>query len=232
MTDVSPATSGTTASRATQPPAQEPSDQDAGSGTAISSDFETFLKMLTAQVQNQDPLNPLDSTDFAVQLATFSSVEQQVLTNDLLQNMTSVLAGNDLAQLAQWVGMEARSAAPAVFAGEPVWVEPAPLPGAARAELRVTDQFGQLWDQFEIPVTPQPYVWDGIRADGTAFPEGVYTFEVASFDADGKELDVRVAETYNRIMEAQVGANGAELLLGNGNYVTSDTISALRSPIG
>ena len=52
------------------------------SNSALSSDFETFLKMLTVQMENQDPLNPVDSADFAVQLATFSSVEQQVLTND------------------------------------------------------------------------------------------------------------------------------------------------------
>jgi len=49
--------------------------------TEISSDFETFLRMLTVQMQNQDPLNPVDSSDYAVQLATFSSVEQQVQTN-------------------------------------------------------------------------------------------------------------------------------------------------------
>jgi flagellar basal-body rod modification protein FlgD len=57
---------------------------DNGSGAKISSDFETFLKMLTVQMQNQDPLNPVDSSDYATQLATFSGVEQQVQTNDLL----------------------------------------------------------------------------------------------------------------------------------------------------
>ena len=55
--------------------------------SVISSDFETFLKMLTTQLQNQDPLDPVKSEDFAVQLATFSGVEQQVLTNDLLESL-------------------------------------------------------------------------------------------------------------------------------------------------
>ena len=58
----------------------------AGSSTStggISSDFNTFLRMLTVQMQNQDPLNPIDSADYAVQLATFSGVEQQVRTNQL-----------------------------------------------------------------------------------------------------------------------------------------------------
>jgi len=206
--------------------------EPAPTGTAISSDFETFLRMLTVQVQNQDPLNPLDSTDFAVQLATFSGVEQQVRTNDLLEGVTGALAGNELAQLAGWVGMEARAAAPAVFAGAPIWVEPEPVSFAARAELRVFDAGGRIFDQIEIPVLAQPYVWDGTRADGSPFPEGVYTFEVASFDGDGNELETRVAETYNRVVEAQIGQDGAELLLGNGTYVPAGTITALRSPGG
>jgi hypothetical protein len=53
----------------------------------LGSDFETFLKMLTTQMKNQDPLNPVESSEYAVQLATFSSVEQQVLTNDLLTRL-------------------------------------------------------------------------------------------------------------------------------------------------
>ncbi|MDJ0822736.1 MAG: flagellar hook capping FlgD N-terminal domain-containing protein, partial [Paracoccaceae bacterium] len=77
------------------------------SGTTLSSDFETFLKMLTAQMQNQDPLNPVDSTDYATQLATFSSVEQQVLTNDLLRDLGASMGGNLMSELGNWVGMEA-----------------------------------------------------------------------------------------------------------------------------
>jgi flagellar hook assembly protein FlgD len=55
--------------------------------STVSADFETFLKMLTAQIQNQDPMNPIDSSDYATQLATFSSVEQQVLANSYLENI-------------------------------------------------------------------------------------------------------------------------------------------------
>lgn len=55
--------------------------------STVSADFETFLKMLTAQIQNQDPMNPIVSSDYATQLATFSSVEQQVLANSYLENI-------------------------------------------------------------------------------------------------------------------------------------------------
>ncbi|MEM9127629.1 MAG: flagellar hook capping FlgD N-terminal domain-containing protein, partial [Pseudomonadota bacterium] len=60
---------------------------------ALTSDFETFLLMLTAQARNQDPLEPLDSSQYASQLAQFSMVEQQVQTNDLLSSLSNALGG-------------------------------------------------------------------------------------------------------------------------------------------
>ena len=50
-------------------------------GAGAGADFQTFLTMLTAQLKNQDPLSPMESTDFAIQLATFAGVEQQALGN-------------------------------------------------------------------------------------------------------------------------------------------------------
>ena len=76
--------------------------------STVSADFETFLKMLTAQIQNQDPMNPIDSSDYATQLATFSSVEQQVLANSYLENIQSALSSNSLASVADWIGKSAK----------------------------------------------------------------------------------------------------------------------------
>ena len=58
-----------------------------------SADFDAFLSLLTAQVRHQDPLAPLDSTQFVEQLATFSSLEQQVTTNEHLEAIAAMLAG-------------------------------------------------------------------------------------------------------------------------------------------
>ena len=82
-------------------------------GAALVSDFETFLQMLTAQARYQDPLEPLDSSQYASQLAQFSMVEQQVLTNDTLVQLTGQTGAANLAALAGWVGMEARAVMPA-----------------------------------------------------------------------------------------------------------------------
>ena len=55
----------------------------------LSSDYTLFLRLLTTQMQNQDPLNPMDSADYAMQLATFSGVEQQVRSNQLLESLAA-----------------------------------------------------------------------------------------------------------------------------------------------
>ena len=73
-----------------------PARQNPPARSALASDFDTFLRMLTTQMQNQDPLNPIDSTDYATQLATFSGVEQQVRTNSLLADLGTWLAETDM----------------------------------------------------------------------------------------------------------------------------------------
>ena len=87
----------------------------ASTRSQISSDFDTFLKMLTAQMQNQDPFNPIDSTDYATQLATFSGVEQQTRTNDLLTNLGSQIAS--LLSRSDGVPFEGRMSIASALAG-------------------------------------------------------------------------------------------------------------------
>ncbi|MEM1422077.1 MAG: flagellar hook capping FlgD N-terminal domain-containing protein, partial [Pseudomonadota bacterium] len=71
--------------------------QDTGStGDSITSDFDMFLQLLTAQLENQDPLDPADPTEFVAQLATFSSVEQQISTNDKLDQLIESFTAQDL----------------------------------------------------------------------------------------------------------------------------------------
>ena len=113
-----------------------------GTQTTLNADYETFLHMLTVQMTNQDPLNPVDSSDYAVQLATFSSVEQQVLTNDLLTAVQTQLATMNISQMAGWVGMDAQALAPGLFDGDPVEVATYPDSLAESVELVVLDDDG------------------------------------------------------------------------------------------
>ncbi len=195
--------------------------------TTLSSDFETFLKMLTVQMQNQDPLNPVDSSEYAVQLATFSSVEQQVLTNDLLENMVMQMGAMGMAQLAGWVGMEARAAAPGFFDGAPISISPNPARLADEAYLVVWDADGDIVERSEIPVSTDTIDWAGVDDSGVPFANGLYSFEIESYAA-GEHLATNVADVYSRIIEAR-GENGETVLvLEGGARIPANSISALR----
>lgn len=106
--------------------ATPPSTADAATNTVLNSDFEMFLQMLTAQAEYQDPLEPMDSSEYAAQLAQFSMVEQQVLTNDLMQEMLAALGTSDMTSAANWIGMDALVQGPVSYTGTPVTIAPNP----------------------------------------------------------------------------------------------------------
>jgi flagellar basal-body rod modification protein FlgD len=204
---------------------------NAGSSAKITSDFDTFLRMLTVQMQNQDPLNPIDSADYAVQLATFSGVEQQVRTNQLLLDMQTRFQQMGMAEMAGWIGQEARSAAPVRYQGSPVAISPSPASGADRAVLVVRDARGTLVAREEIPARAGSYQWLGADAGGNPLPNGDYTLSVESLQGD-KVIDTRPVEHYARVVEVRSGPDGARLVLAGGVEVSSSAVTALRQPGG
>jgi len=205
-----------------------PASRDSGSG-ALSSDFQTFLVMLTTQLKNQDPLNPLESQDFAVQLATFSGVEQQVKTNELLQSLGSGLGASGLSQLAGWVGMEALVDAPAAFAGAPLTLAPEIAPGADAAELTVTDAYGRVVSREALPLGADRVEWAGTGADGQPLPPGFYSFAVES-SSSGQSLGQGAAAHFAPVTEARQGPDGIEIVLPGGLSVPASEVAALRPP--
>jgi flagellar basal-body rod modification protein FlgD len=202
-----------------------------GSATKITSDFNTFLKMLTVQMQNQDPLNPIDSTDYAVQLATFSGVEQQVRTNQLLADMQGRFQQLGMAEMASWIGKEARSTAPVPYDGAPITLSPNPAVGANRAVLAVRDAEGTLVSREEIPVSAQPYQWLGAGMDGSPLPPGVYSIALESLNGE-TVIATTPVEHYARVIEARGGTDGTILVLEGGREVLASDVTALREPPG
>jgi len=198
-------------------------------GSALSSDFTTFLKMLTVQMQNQDPLNPMDSAEYAMQLATFSGVEQQVKTNQLLESLSAQFSLVGMSQLAGWVGQEARAASDVWYTGDPVTLAPNPVANADRAVLVVRDAQGNTVSREEMPVSAELYQWLGGDAAGDPLPEGRYSLTLESW-RDGEVLQEDPVEHYGRVMEARGGSGGVRLVFEGGIEVLATEITALRSP--
>jgi flagellar basal-body rod modification protein FlgD len=200
------------------------------SSNALSSDFETFLKMLTTQLENQDPLNPVESSEFAMQLATFSGVEQQIRTNDLLADMVGGLGASGLSQLASWVGMEARVSTSAAFNGAPITLAPEADPASDAAYLVVRDATGAQVSREGIPLNVQTIEWAGMTDTGAPLPAGNYTFEVESQN-QGQVTSTRAVDHYALVHEARLSDGGIELILSGGNAVPSGDVRALRTPL-
>lgn len=202
---------------------------ETSSRTEISSDFETFLRMLTVQMENQDPLNPVDSADFAVQLATFSNVEQQVQTNELLRAMQDQMGASDMAQLADWVGREVRSSAPAQLDGSPVTLYPTVEPGAERAVIVVRNSDGGEMTRLPINTDGALVEWAGVTADGFPFPQDTYTFDVESYSGEDV-IGTTPAETFATVTEVRRIADGSSVIVLTGDVeVSADSVTALRA---
>jgi flagellar basal-body rod modification protein FlgD len=213
---------------AATPTATPSASQATTAKPVISSDFETFLKMLSTQLQNQDPLNPVDSADYAVQLATFSSVEQQVLTNNHLENLVNRIQLSGMSDLAGWVGMEALSPGAAGFDGTtPITLVPDPPAAADRATLVVKDASGAVVQRTDLPLTRGPVEWDGSTMSGTMAPPGSYSFELES-EAEGELLSTDPILSYARVVEARLDGTETTLVLSGGGTVSATEVAGLR----
>ncbi|MQY42036.1 flagellar basal body rod modification protein [Epibacterium sp. SM1969] len=201
-----------------------------GRAAGISTDFETFLRLLTTQARYQDPLEPLDSQEYASQLAQFSMVEQQVQGNDLLAGMQAQLSLSAMATVTQWVGMEARAAVPGHFDGStPIAVSPNPVATADDVRLIVKNEDGTEVNRILLPVSAEPYNWDGTDADGNVLPSGSYSFTMESY-RDDELLLSETAEIYSSIRETQLQGNQVILIMNGGSAISSTDVTALRDP--
>ncbi len=196
--------------------------------SGLTSDFETFLRMLTAQARNQDPLEPLDSSEYASQLAQFSMVEQQVRTNDMLSGVAQTLGNAHLGQLVNWVGMDVQVAAPFQFDDSPIAMFAAADPDADRSELVVRDAQGAVVNRTPIPIDQTEFVWAGVDQAGNPLPPGTYSATLDSFK--GRDvLASTPAAVFSRVVQAQVSGDEIVLTLESGAEVSTDAVTQIRT---
>ncbi len=193
--------------------------------TEISSDFQTFLRMLTTQMQNQNPLEPIEASDFAVQLATFSGVEQQVRTNDLLSQLAARMG---LSELGNWVGREALTSAPQLIDGAPLRLVPPEIAGADRAELVLRDVNGNEAGRYSVSPTATEIILDIPDQDNGGPRTGNYAISMESFRA-GELIGEGPVLGYSRIVEARSEAGQVLLVLDGGHSIASDKVVGLRA---
>jgi flagellar basal-body rod modification protein FlgD len=170
-----------------------PAGSSPAANATIAGNFQTFLTLLTTQLQNQNPLDPLDTNQFTQQLVQFASVEQQLKTNDQL---TALVAQGQANQATQALGFVGKTAVvdgniAAVTKGAAAWN--LNVPADSEVNVSITNSTGQTVFNGKYTVkagATHTFSWDGKGNDGTQWPDGNYKLTAVAADSAGNPVAV------------------------------------------
>ena len=203
--------------------------QAAESQTTIAENFDAFLNLLTTQLQNQNPLEPLDTNEFTAQLVQFTSVEQSIQTNKNLEQLVALSVTNAFTSAVDYIGktVVATGDAAQLTGGAATWNYDLSAPAP---ETTIT-----VYNSAGIPVHTEvrpansgnnTFVWNGQLQDGTQAPEGTYTISIDAKTAEGNT--VGVSTEIEGVVQA-VDLTGSEpILTVNGQEIALSNIKAIR----
>lgn len=214
--------------RTYDPTATSAAASSGGTNVQSSADLsQNFLRMLTVQLQNQDPLNPMDNAAMTAQLAQLNMVDGIGKLNSSVASMMAQLKAATSLSMADSVGRSVLSAGQSLFyAGQPMSMA-AELPADAASLVAVLrDDKGQEVDRVDLGAASSGvtnFIWDGKDAQGQSVAEGRYQLELLALDAKGDALD---AKSYVSAMVADIGFEDGVMKLGlhDGRNITADDI--------
>jgi flagellar basal-body rod modification protein FlgD len=164
-----------------------------GNTSGIADNFQTFLTLLTTQLQNQNPLDPLDTNQFTQQLVQFAGVEQQLRSNDALASLVKLQTTAQASQALNFVGATALvDGSKSHFDGKSAgWSLSTEKPVSAQVSIQSSTGQTVYSGKFTLHAgSNQTFAWDGRGADGTQWPEGDYTLSIVATDAAGQTATV------------------------------------------
>jgi flagellar basal-body rod modification protein FlgD len=194
----------------------------------IADNFQTFLTLLTTQLQHQNPLDPLDTNQFTAQLVQFAGVEQQLKQNDQLKSLIAIEQSAQATQALVYVGNNVAVDGSSVqFNGSATWNLNSPV--AATAKLTITDATGQTAysGNFSLNKGPSSFQWDGVGSDGMQWPTGTYKMTATYKDSSGADVAVPT-EIQGVVDSVDLTASPALLSIGGKNYTTDQVKRVIR----
>jgi len=197
----------------------------------IAGNFNEFLTLLTTQLQNQNPLDPLDTNQFTQQLVQFASVEQEINMNTQLQTLVSLQQTAQDTQALAFVGQTVTvngSTAALAAGGQAQWTYNPTSP--ATATFTVTNATGQTVFTQSGTVQPgsQQFTWNGVGNNGQQNPPGNYTLSVTATDTSGKSVAIPTTVT-GVVSSVDVSKNPPLLNIGGQSYKVSQIVNVTQS---
>ena len=228
-TTASPVVSGTTPVPAGSSSSSS-SSLSSTSGATLAGNFQTFLTLLTTQLQNQNPLDPLDTNQFTQQLVEFASVEQQLKTNDSLSTLVSLEQTAQSTQALTFVGKTAvvNGNTAALTNSQATWE--LNVPSNSNVNVSIANSSGQTVFSGTYAVNAgnnQPFTWNGQGNDGTQWPDGQYTLTATATDSSGNS--VGVTTQVQGVVSSVDLTQTPPLLTINGQTYTVSQIKAIGS---
>jgi len=193
--------------------------------------IDNFLLMLTTQLQNQDPLSPMDNTEFTNQLIGFSTVEQLINQNEKMDQFLETQSNSELNALIGYVGLDVESAGSRFDYSSGTASLSYDVPNSATSsEVSVLDEFGRVvWRAVGSSLSGKhDFKWDGQTLSGQPAAPGTYRIAVVALDGEGERMDVKTYTT-GRVSGLETTDNGVQLRIGDRLVPSSDVIG-VRQP--
>ena len=197
-----------------------------------SSDFDSFLLLMTTQMKNQDPLKPIDSTQFVSQLAQFSGVEQQIKMNTKLENLISSANNSGFNDAALYLGKTVTAATGhfKVQEGEVSDISYKTPLSATSLQANIFDKSGAIVTSFELPTSVEGtnFKWDMMDNAGHKVSDGIYTIKLQAEDDTGTFVPVE-ALTKSKVIEVSRTDTGYNVKTDTGDILSPDAIITLSN---
>jgi flagellar basal-body rod modification protein FlgD len=196
------------------------------------SDYDKFLLLLTTQMKNQDPTQPMDATQQIAQLAQFSSVEQQVKMNQKFDTLLSKITGNDLDRAANYLGKNVTAQTGLISwngTDKPAFTYKTDS-NAQLAKVVISDERGSVVRELPVELSPsdgKTVIWDGKKSDGSLAEAGDYSISVTNMidKNDLSKTTTTDAITASRVLKAvNDQKQGVLITLANGKKVNINDI--------
>lgn len=200
------------------------------SASSLAQNFENFLSLLTTQLQNQDPLAPLDSTQFTTQLVQFASVEQQIGQNARLDEILKIQGGSQAVSAVGFLDniVEAFGATGVLKDGSSTFTYTLPS-DAKTVNITIANEAGETVRTIvgETAAGKHTLVWDGKNGQGTVQPDGKYTIKIAASDANDEALAATTA-VVGKVSGVTVEDGQLVLDLGGVNVKVTNILSVTK----
>jgi flagellar basal-body rod modification protein FlgD len=209
------------------------SSSSAVNPASIASNFTAFLQLLTTQLKNQSPLDPLDTNQFTQQLVQFAQVEQQLKSNDQLAALVALQKSTQASAALDFVGKTVVIAGATTrlgATGNTVWSFSSPKPAAATVSIK--DSSGQVafTGNYTVNAGRQEFVWDGRGTDGKRWPAGAYTMSITAKDANGQNVAIST-EVQGVVDSADLTQNPPVLTIGEQSFTLDQIKRVVRTVI-